>query len=655
MSNLLSSKLSIVAGTEAIWNTCDLIIPENMVIITTDTKIVKLGDSEHVYADLPVAIDIDESNTKKTLNYLLANLSTEDQGRIIYINNLKYDASSSSLNRILERLESIGEVNVVQNQDMTTNDEFIALFDYTLTTADNNKLAIVSSNKMTKGPLASSFVLEELSANPLNITLFELYTDANCTIKTDTIASDTTYYAVIDAQHDTVDKDDIVLSLTLSEEDSGITITQTDRMIFTIVVGTLSVTGQSNLIAEATHNTTSTSVYKIINKEDVGGDTEIVSSIIVNSLFINAGDYTIFTKSAFDSAGNIYSVGYTYNTNHFVIAKYDSDLNVLLLKNYTTTYGMFESSDIIIDTSNNIFVAGSSYATDDVFNTYRYGFILKLDTSLNILVNKKLSYTDVSVFITTICLDSYDNIYVAGYTYDTNTLYTYDSQGFIMKINNTLDTISGINKVIYDDYGLGSRVSSIINDGDRIVVVGTICMISSEFYESKKVGFIDVLNLALTSEGYAKIYGKLSSGYNLYENITNYPKIEINDVVKAIDGTYILIGSATFYGDTGDITYGLIINEAFNINNTLGYYYFNDTSLDNKFVFVNVDIKTDGTLVISGYYGDNISGVIIVLDILFNIITQKKIISLDTSYNYMYGVVCDGDDIVINGRIGELY
>jgi hypothetical protein len=135
-----------------------------------------------------------------------------------------------------------------------------------------------------------------------------------------------------------------------------------------------------------------------------------------------------------DSSGNIYTVGklaYQNNTGHnmLLINKYNvlgEELSSVIL--YNSSWQIYESSQIVIDSSNNIYICGTLYDS----NTFN-GFIIKLSSSLTITWAKHIS-SDTgqnTEAIYSIAVDTSGNVYYTG------TLFSSKSLSLIGKLDSS--------------------------------------------------------------------------------------------------------------------------------------------------------------------------------------------------------------------------
>ena len=177
-------------------------------------------------------------------------------------------------------------------------------------------------------------------------------------------------------------------------------------------------------------------IFKISNFYEKKARTEIQSSLGLSSDPATLEWVSIFDDPdpskwdqaydvAIDSLGNIYSVG--YSNGGMIIVKYNSTGDYILNRTWFPGSGYAEADEVVLDSSNNIYVAGRINNNEDIC-------LLKYDSDC------KLQWVRVwdgssDDYLNDIAKDSLDNIYLTGST-DNISLGTsdmvvikYDSSG----------------------------------------------------------------------------------------------------------------------------------------------------------------------------------------------------------------------------------
>ncbi len=207
-----------------------------------------------------------------------------------------------------------------------------------------------------------------------------------------------------------------------------------------------------------------------------------LSSLLASTYFGGSDGSESGTCLIFDTSGNVFVTGQTSSTNIPIVGGYDStfqgsgqDVFVAKFNNTlssllaSTYYGGVSTTEevgsIAIDTSGNIFIAGSSYGSN-----YQNVFIVKLNSTLSSLsASTSLSYYNAS-YGNSMVIDASGNVFIVGNTEasDFPIVGGYDNtfQGsadvFIAKFNNTLSSLLASTYLGggYFDYGNSIAVDS---------------------------------------------------------------------------------------------------------------------------------------------------------------------------------------------------
>lgn len=128
----------------------------------------------------------------------------------------------------------------------------------------------------------------------------------------------------------------------------------------------------------------------------------------------NPGRDLASTGIAYDSSGNIYVVGTNNAASNFYIEliKYDPSGVVVWQRQFgvSTLATPNISSGVSVDSSNNVYVSGSSYNSGLSYET----LLIKLDSSGTITWQKTLNYADLPDYGTGVTVDSSLNVYLCG-------------------------------------------------------------------------------------------------------------------------------------------------------------------------------------------------------------------------------------------------
>jgi len=190
-----------------------------------------------------------------------------------------------------------------------------------------------------------------------------------------------------------------------------------------------------------------------------------------------------FYSVAVDSDDNIYCIGATsmatYGGTDGLIVKFDSDLVFVSSKIYGGTKDEV-FCDIVIDSSNNIIVVGSTEIVSDV----RDGLIVKFDTSLAIVAQKRYSGDGNSYFYGVI-VNSIGDIICVGYSYN---LESSSLDCILIKLDISLNIL---NCKIYGGSNSDILYGVEIDSSDNIICAG--------YTKSEGAGDYDALIVKISS------------------------------------------------------------------------------------------------------------------------------------------------------------
>lgn len=137
-------------------------------------------------------------------------------------------------------------------------------------------------------------------------------------------------------------------------------------------------------------------------------------------------------KAIYDSSGNLFVLGSvvvsTFRT--LQVSKYDSSLSLLSQYKYSVASTNYDAISFCLDSSGNMYFLSTIYTAP-----YKYFTILKTDSSGTISWAKRYRFTDGTNEPSNIVADSTGNIYVAGHYQATNSisyLCKIDSSGTVL-------------------------------------------------------------------------------------------------------------------------------------------------------------------------------------------------------------------------------
>jgi len=443
--SLAEALVNFASGSEVNWNNFNLAIPPEVIIYTTDTKKFKRGDGVHRYVDLPEAASITgiASGTGSLVN-VLVELVAGDNDKIIIIDNEMYKPSATQLTDVVNRISAITSMDIVQTANMDTITNQFYMVDTNINGADDGKLVITTNHKMTSGPLPENLATV-VPPSPTHMLKHDIYDSIQCNRVPVWLYSGHTYYYSIEGSHDSVDTDSLSFGLT-SDAGTDVTITQVERGLFKIVVGSVQYNKPIAFTPSVTYNTDSVSKSRgivILGYDGSGwaGGLSLISCVYGGTVADLFYGVAIDSNNDIICAGNTYSEGTGSPTYlNALVVKFDSNLNILARK----IYGGVNNDEfwgVAIDSNNNIICAGNTYSEGTGSPTYTNALVVKFDSNLTILARKIYSGANHDLFIA-VAIDSNDNIICAGNTYSEGTGSPTYLNALVVKFDSNLNILA---------------------------------------------------------------------------------------------------------------------------------------------------------------------------------------------------------------------
>jgi hypothetical protein len=606
--NLAEAIIEFAGGTEVIWNSCQLPIPNNVLVYTTDSKKFKKGNGVTIYAELPDGPSIDgiADASELTLS-ILSNLIAADEQCVIIIDNEMYDASSTTIDQIVSRLSDINNKEVMQSATLDNVESYEDVADNTITASDDNKLTVVTDSKLSPGILPETLLLT--SVGGLIIFGLNIYSDIDLNNRVLSMSDNSTYYVEIDAMHDDVDRDSLLFNLTCPST-TDILILNLGRGKFSIEINDISSHTQYNFTAYVTNNgITLSRTYQAI-VIDQATVTPTVGNLHISSV-ATYSDLACTIQTAEFSEN---SVGYCK-----VVYFHDQIATNLLTVSLSTNNGSVTTTYV----GEGIFVLniGEVSADADVMVTATVAYDTdSLTSNVIITVNNALP-----PIMMTECTEFYgfgsavfpdDNFIVVGYDYQSND----PTKPKIIKFDQNFNKL----KEVRMDISTGSGCyAAVIDNNSNVFAVG---------FTNKDSGMLDALIVKTDSD----LNSIVSVSYdnndsNSYESFTS---VDVNSIGNVYSCGYIHIGNR----------HGIIVKFDNNLNLLVARQYSHYSLLNFKALVVDhVDnIYCCGHCEDSD---DNPLGIIIKFDVNLNILIQKTFpaITLTSIDKDQYGnIYCVG-------------
>ncbi|MFH0947990.1 MAG: SBBP repeat-containing protein [Elusimicrobiota bacterium] len=273
-----------------------------------------------------------------------------------------------------------------------------------------------------------------------------------------------------------------------------------DDYAHSVAVDTISAGGPYIYVAGYSVNTVNRD-YFLIKYNSFG--------VMIASATYDSGKDDEAYRVATDNSGNVYVAGTSYGSdfsNDYFTIKYDSSLKIISSVPYDTgCHGAWDVSGIAIDTSGNVYVAGTREMPDGGHLGY---FILKYNSSLSTILSEK-SYHSGSLkddWCTGIAVNNAGDVYVTGYV-DNGTNSVPNRDWFTIKYDSTLSTV--LSSATYDSGYRGASGESydesygITVDSCNVYVMGSRYSDSNGFIIKYDSSLATILSSA-TYSGYPR-------------------------------------------------------------------------------------------------------------------------------------------------------
>ena len=261
--SLATAEVDFAVGNLASWDAFQLPIPQDILIITTDTLEFRLGTGSLLFGQLSDSATIAgiQAGASKVSN-LLTKLTGANNSDLIINTGTGFGPSGTTLTSISARLTAIQNDIALQNTNIASIQTQTAAASSSITTGDNGDLVVLGGHQMTPGVSPSSIVTTTYVSS-LIITSINAFSDAACTLPVTSFAPGSTYYIKLSASHDTVDTN--MLTLSLASNNTTAVVSSSSLEIFEVSVSSGAAAASVTFTGTASYQSTTVNSAFIIN------------------------------------------------------------------------------------------------------------------------------------------------------------------------------------------------------------------------------------------------------------------------------------------------------------------------------------------------------------------------------------------------------
>ncbi len=422
--DLADALLEFSAGTAAEWNAFDKVIPENVVIFTTDTQQYKKGNGADLYADLPNGPSwAGVQAGAGAFSGILNDLSAGANGDIIVIANESYDLSTTSVATIFGRLSAISGVDDSQDALLDTVVSQNSLVDQSISGADDGKFAVIATGKMSKGQTLAEFEQITVGSQDLHLKGLSIFTDSTLQNKPDYVYGGRTYYMVVEGFDDVIKDGD--LTFTLTSADAIFTIESLGGNVYKVTTDEVSSPRSAALNMSVSDGTDT------INRSV--GQWLSASSLLV-SMFGGATGCTYYgvavtSNDEYVVCGETNTEG-PYNYSGIIVV-FDSALNVLQKKILGGATGGDHLYAVAVDSNDAIFAVGTTSSEGQGSGD---SWIIRANLTFS-SINSVIGGIGNNQIFKAVAISSTDEVYCAGSAFSGST------GAYVARLSNTLTFI----------------------------------------------------------------------------------------------------------------------------------------------------------------------------------------------------------------------
>jgi hypothetical protein len=495
-------------GSNSTWNNVDVPVPAGAVVIDTVNKIIKEGDGNTLFANLPVCLDYNfHASTSGAVTPLGDNV-----GAIAIADDSMYSPSAVKLTDVLNSIVAKETLAVSQQSRI---DNLIAgnvVAEVSEGVIDGT-IVICNNGKYMPGDKTLAQMISDLvaSANTVSASMhiddLVWYTDADLkhpVVTPNQLMERNTYWCKISGYHDTAELRAVDFGLATATADIRIISDkqeETSAMIFATYGGTNT---EELTSAKAVDSKGNVFLVGATLSEGQGGisygDCLIVKldsnlNLIAKKIYGGTSDDR-FIGVTVDKEDNVIAVGRSAEPAGFggfgdlLIVKFNNDLNIIARKIYGN--GNDQAFwEVATDSQLNIFVVGWSYVTGKMQDAV----IVKFSKNLDIIKAKYYGGNSTEYF-SGIVIDHNDNVFVCGMTLSEGSGGTAPyGDALIIKFDNNLNILG---RKVYGGTGSDQVWDIDVDSQNNIFVVGYFTNLASTKYNGIIIKLSNTLSLIAT-------------------------------------------------------------------------------------------------------------------------------------------------------------
>lgn len=225
------------SGTQAGWDLTTVPVPKDVIVITTDTYVVKIGNGSDIFSDLPIAVTFASwAEGKQYLIDMFVDFPTnDDKEHIVYVGNKRYTTGGISVDDITNWVTQTLADLVGIEDSISASDTVFTFLDEAIPSKDDYKL-IVSEDGLATTSVSIDNIYDIMSdSQDIHLKGYKLYSDPEGINEIKILTLDEDNYIKFDYLSDTLATDRLVITLTSSDGSGGtLTYSQVDVGVFKI-------------------------------------------------------------------------------------------------------------------------------------------------------------------------------------------------------------------------------------------------------------------------------------------------------------------------------------------------------------------------------------------------------------------------------------